>query len=300
MRPRVSLPGRWGPALLAIALSVLGTESASAFCRSTTCQDSAEDCPRDADGCRTTGIPLFWRTKCVGFSIQKDGTVNLPFEGVTPVIEKAFLTWTDVDCGGSPASMAFSRLADVSCHANEYNEGLPNANIVLFQDDIWRYKGLGNTLAKTTVTFDHDTGEILDADIELNYAFNHITIGDDAVAFDLQSILTHEIGHFIGFDHSADPDATMNATYDEGDTSLRTLEADDVAAVCAAYDPARAGTCDPVPRGGLADACQATSGCACSTAAFALEIPSSSAVPSGAALVLLAGVLRARRRRLVD
>jgi len=285
--------------LPAAALCLLWGQSASAFCRSTTCQDSTEDCPRDDDDCKTTGIPLFWKTRCVGFSIQKDGTVNLPYADVAPVIEKAFIAWTDIDCGGEPASMAFSRLADVSCHENEYNEDDPNANIVLFQDDIWRYKGLGNTIAKTTVTFDHETGEIYDADIELNYAFNNITIGDDAVAFDLQSILTHEIGHFIGIDHSADGDATMNANYDEGDTSLRTLEPDDVAAACAAYAPSRQAVCSPTPRNGLGDACVQTGGCACGL----VGVGPGRAWTEAAlvlSLALGAGVLRSRRRRLLD
>lgn len=276
-----------------IAIAALLAEDALAFCRSTTCQDSIEDCPRDDDGCKTTGTPLLWKTKCVGFSIQKEGTVNLPYADVAPVIEKSFITWTDVDCGGAPASMAFSRLADVSCHANEYNTDDPNANIVLFQDDIWRYKGLGNTLAKTTVTFDHETGEIYDADIELNFAFNNLTVGDEQVAFDLQSILTHEIGHFIGLDHSADLDATMNANYDEGDTSLRTLEPDDVAAICAAYDPTRPATCSPTPRNGLGDTCAQTEGCSC--------VLAGGPAGSGAALVLsvaaLGGLLRRRRAR---
>lgn len=280
-----------------VLLASLLASDALAYCRSTSCQDSTEDCPRDDDGCKTTGTPLFWKTKCVGFSIQKDGTKNLPYADVAPVIERSFLTWTDVDCGGVPASMAFSRLGDVTCHANEYNVGDPNANIVLFQDDIWRYKGLGNTLAKTTVTFDHDTGEIYDADIELNFAFNNITISDDKVAFDLQSILTHEIGHFVGIDHSADLDATMSANYDEGDTSLRTLEPDDVAAICAAYDPARQATCSPSPRNGLGDACVQTDGCSCGL----VRDPVGAGGTAGAVLVLfgaaIGGLLRKRRER---
>jgi hypothetical protein len=278
---------------------------ALAYCRSTTCQDSQGECPRDDDGCKTTGHPLFWKSHCVGFSIQKDGTANLPFDRVAPVIEGAFLAWTDLPCDGGNATIAFSRLDDVSCHRAEYDSGGPNANIVLFQDDKWTYKASGdpydvdNTLAKTTVTFDPDTGEILDADIELNYAYNELTVGDDEVVYDLQSVLTHEIGHFIGLDHSSDVDATMNASYAEGDTSLRTLEADDIAAACAAYPADRPGTCSTTPRGGFADTCTTdSSGGGCSTSGARLGAAGDDR--TGFALlwsVALVAVVRGAKRR---
>lgn len=201
-------------------------------------------------------MPLQWPTVCVGFSLQRDGSVNLPLDQARPAIEASFVGWSDLDCGGGErASIAFSELDDVSCHLAEYDEDAPNANVILFQDTMWRYHGDGNTVAKTTVTFDEETGEILDADIEINHAYNELTVSDDNVVYDLQSIVTHEIGHFIGFDHSSDSDATMFASYDEGSIEPRTLEADDVDAVCAVYPPDRGGDCDPEPQNGLGDAC---------------------------------------------
>src|SRR5438046_2859977 len=122
------------PLLALGAALLLGAAPAAAFCRSTTC---AGDCPRDDDGCKTTGRPLSWPGVCVGFSMQKDGTVNLPMEQVRPVIEAAFATWSDLDCGGGQASIAFSELDEVSCHFTEYNPGGPNANVIMFQDAQW-------------------------------------------------------------------------------------------------------------------------------------------------------------------
>lgn len=235
------------------AALLLGAAPASAFCRSTTCTG---DCPRDDNGCKTTGNPLAWPGVCVGFSLQKDGTVNLPMDQVRAAVEQAFATWSDLDCGGGMASIAFSELDDVSCHATEYNSGGPNANIILFQDYKWRYHGPDDTLAKTTVTFDADTGTILDADIEVNHAYNEFTVGDDRVVYDLQSVITHEIGHFLGLDHSPDESATMYAGYDEGSIEQRSLEADDVEGLCTIYPPGRSGKCDPKPKNGLGDACQ--------------------------------------------
>ncbi|MFO0552005.1 MAG: matrixin family metalloprotease [Polyangiaceae bacterium] len=226
--------------------------SAHAYCRSTTCTG---DCARDADNCKTEGLPLFWPTSCVGFSLQADGSEYFAFKYFEDVAEKSFLAWTDLDCPSGTATLTFSRLADVSCHAAEYNDGGTNANVILFQDTMWQYTSADNTLAKTTVTFDADTGEILDADIELNHAYNDFTISDTNIDYDLQSVLTHEIGHFVGLDHTPDETATMFATYEPGTIEQRTLETDDVDAICTVYPPERTTACDPNPRGGLGDAC---------------------------------------------
>ena len=283
------------PLLALGAALLLSAPPASAFCRSTTCTG---DCPRDDDGCKTTGNPLAWPGVCVGFSLQEDGTANLPMEQVRAAIEQSFATWSEIDCGAGTASIAFSELDDVSCHATEYNPGGPNANIILFQDNQWAYHGPNDTLAKTIVTFDADTGTILDADIEVNHAYNEFTLGDDNVVYDLQSVITHELGHFVGLDHSPDLSATMYAGYDEGSIEQRSLEFDDVDGLCAVYPPGRSGKCDPKPKNGLADACGqehdddgSGKGCA------AVASPSTSAGTTCALLLVSGLFLSARRRR---
>jgi predicted Zn-dependent protease with MMP-like domain len=285
---------------LGAAVALLTPASAAAFCRSTTC--TGDDCPRDAEDCKTTGAPLFWVSMCVGFSLQRDGSVNLPYTEIERVAEASFVEWSDVQCPTGPATLAFSRLADVTCRKAEYNPDDANANIVLFQDNKWNYTGEYNTLAKTTVTYDNDTGEIFDADIELNQAFNEFTTGDSDVVYDLQSILTHEIGHFFGLDHSADLNATMTPGYDQGSTELRTIEADDIAGVCAIYPPERQAACSPTPRGGLGDLCafeqQAKEGTGCSCRLGAPPQPGSSRSWGASwAWVLGLGATAARRAR---
>jgi MYXO-CTERM domain-containing protein len=258
--------GAWAWLALGMASSiVLGPASAHAFCRSTTC---ASDCQPDLDDCKTLGFPLYWTSMCVGFSLQKDGSVNIPITDVRRVVEASFVAWADVECATGTATLAFTELADVSCNKAEYNPSGQNANLILFQDYKWNYTGEFNTLGKTTVTYDSATGEILDADIELNHAFNELTTNDTHVVYDLQSILTHEIGHFIGLDHSSDPYATMTPGYQQGSIELRTIEPDDVAGVCTIYPPERAAVCAPNPRGGLGDLCEAAAeeqdaGCSC-------------------------------------
>ena len=239
-----------GCALALAAVSV--APQASAYCRSTTCTG---DCPRDADGCKTSGSKLFWVGGCVGFSLQEDGSVNIPMKYIRQVAERSFVTWSELECPDGLSTLAFSQLSDVACHEAEYNSGGTNSNSIIFQDYKWKYTSADNTLAKTTVTFDADTGEILDADIEVNHANNHFTINDDVVDYDLESVLTHEIGHLIGIDHTPDFTATMYAGYEPGTIEQRTLEEDDILAACEVYSPSRQVTCDPTPRGGLGDQC---------------------------------------------
>jgi MYXO-CTERM domain-containing protein len=128
-------------------------------------------------------------------------------------------------------------------------------NVIMFQDNDWTYTGIDGTLAKTIVTFDDRTGEIYDADIDINAAENNLTVTDTRVGYDLQSIVTHEAGHFIGMAHSPYPDATMFASYTPGTFDSRKLKADDIAGACAIYPPNRGADCSLMPRGGLGTTC---------------------------------------------
>lgn len=145
--------------------------------------------------------------------------------------------------------MSVEVLGPIACGQRGFNEDKGNANIVLFRDDSWPYSGAGSVLALTTVTFNTKTGVISDADMEINAASPDkvLTTSDSDVQIDLQSILTHEAGHFLGLAHTLVQDATMFSDYKPGSTTLRDLDEDDRAGLCAAYPPGRAGlgSCDP-------------------------------------------------------
>jgi hypothetical protein len=141
-------------------------------------------------------------------------------------------------------------------------------------------------LAITSVFAHRVYGEILDADVEVNgvtFVWGDLVTTPNPNQQDLQNALTHEMGHFIGLDHTcvlgngtppqdqnghpipscAAASATVQATTMfasalPGDVSKRTLEADDRAAVCAIYPagepdplackaPADEGGCSVVP-----------------------------------------------------
>jgi hypothetical protein len=118
----------------------------------------------------------------------------------------------------------------------------------MFRDDSWPYTGADDALALTTLSYNPATGEIYDADIELNTHGTNFTLDEvtPPIQADFQSIMTHEVGHFLGLDHSRVGMTTMREHYD-GTLEFRSLDPDDIAGVCAIYPPGRAlsGKCEP-------------------------------------------------------
>jgi MYXO-CTERM domain-containing protein len=74
----------------------------------------------------------------------------------------------------------------------------------------------------------------------------------------LANIVTHEAGHFIGIGHSDVDEATMYASADRTSVGKRSLEQDDINAVCDIYPPGNLDeSCNAVPTGGLQLNCDA-------------------------------------------
>jgi len=128
-------------------------------------------------------------------------------------------------------------------------DSMDRVSVVMFDDDAWPHQAPKTTLALTTVSYDTKTGELLDADLEVNTANVKLSTTDTvpATGYDFQSIVTHESGHFLGLAHSIEPKATMFASYTPGTKSLRTLTSDDVDGICAVYPPKGGCTCTTTP-----------------------------------------------------
>ncbi len=250
--------------LVAVAVS-LAAGSAAAFCRTTTCDgDPRATCHVDAEGCATDGVPLYWPTRCLSFGVQQDGSSkrHISYDTFDAIVQIAFRQWLAVDCGGRKhPSFSMWDMGDdygpIVCSQPEYNRTAPNASVWMLRDSDWPHPSPGSTLALTTLTFQAATGHILDADVEINSFGVSLTTSDDAIEVDLQSIVTHEAGHFLGLSHSIDQTATMYGSYDASNRSARSLASDDAAGICAAYPPDRAApSCEgPEPSHGFSRYC---------------------------------------------
>lgn len=246
-------------ALVALGAFAFSSHGA-AFCRATTCDPGTKSCARDAASCLTEGTPLFWASSCLQIYVQADGspTQGISFAMAKEGVTRAVGAWLSADCGGAPPLLDVQVLGPITCAASEYNSTKKNANIVLFRDDQWPYPGSEDALAFTHLQFNADTGELWDADLEINSFEFQFSAGDPVLHNDLDSMLTHEMGHMLGLAHTLVKDATMFAAYTEGTSSLRSLATDDVKGVCAAYAPDRIPSrTSCAPRHGFSDVCGA-------------------------------------------
>lgn len=229
-------------------LALLGSwpATAEAYCRTRTC-DVDENCEIDKDGC-SLGTKTWWPSGCLTFAIQRDGSPlqNISAKAALEVAEEAFAFWTDTEChrGGSPP-LTFIGQGEVRCKAPEYNCAPDdwNANVIMFQDDFWPHHP--GALAVTCVTMNLDTGEILDADIELNTPYFDFALPGETRGEDLRTVLTHEVGHFLGLNHSHVDGSVMFESY-ESDLIFSSLSDDDIAGICETYPGAEKDPkCDP-------------------------------------------------------
>jgi len=277
-------------ALAALAAALLGTSSASAYCLASTCDDQGAVCfPPQPTDC---GRNLRWFRGCIGYAVQTDASVQVDRATTRSALRAAFDAWEAARCADGTPSIHAEDLKPVECDTVEYNENAGNVNLIVFRDLVWSHPDTPDHIALTTVTFDIETGEILDADIEINTAQHDLITPTAAGEFELLAVLTHEVGHFLGIAHSPLSDATMFASYS---SDLATLAPDDEQAICSIYTPKADVSCNPIPRHGFSPDCSGdqTEG-DCSAA------PPGTSRRSGAsalaALALGAALQRLRRR----
>jgi Matrixin len=310
--------------------------SARAFCREVTVPTPAGYDPA-VMGCfyprtnpKTGGgvFDLYWNNFCVGYSIAGRASKQVSLADATRLAARAFAAWSGATCpnGSSPSIAAFNE-GPVQCDTVQYNPTARNQHVIIFRDDGWPYQDSANVLGLTTLTVNTATGEIYDADMEINSHDFSLSVGGvdgqsdaDPGGFDLLGILTHEAGHFLGLAHSENKNAIMYALYTPGQGPL---SPDDVAGVCAIDPPdgthstsasavaVSQTTCDPMPMNGFAVDCAGLVGAdAGATPAMCLPADTSCSAaaprrPGGIAAPLalvalagLGGLVRRRRRAL--
>ena len=137
-------------------------------------------------------ISLQWPARTLVRYFIGDGGVD----GVSPqqlreAVGRGFDTWQAVQT----ASVGFEFGGFVGGRPLDQD----GANVIGFASR----PDLERTLASTSFLIDTRTGEILESDIFFNSTFQwSVAPGGEAGRFDVQSIATHESGHFLGLGHS--------------------------------------------------------------------------------------------------
>jgi MYXO-CTERM domain-containing protein len=218
------------------------------------------------------GNYLYWESGCVFITVYDQGTKEIAGDIEFLVIDASIATWNNAISGCS-----YMQLINEGRKAVEVGRDM--VNVIKFRDASWCRPATKDDPARchpdsaagiTTATYVDDSsssrdGAIVDADIELNgvdFALSNdgVTLGTASCKSELQTTLTHELGHLLGLEHTClaagDPprvDSTgasvpscgsatteqMNATmfnFQEcGEMKKETLEMDDIAGACGVY-----------------------------------------------------------------
>lgn len=220
----------------------------------------------DQGGC---GLRWYGPTKAaqeqvaVTYALDQRGLDGMSASEVEGAVAAAFEQWAStpcglcassegpgcapVGCGKQPLGITFvsqgwKEVTDVGACAQRAAPGgpcqkiVPNGNFLRFAKDTSEWGQSKFVFALTFLTFNKSSGEIVDADILFDDA-DFDFCGSDCKAGEnsLCNTITHEIGHFLGMDHSQFSEATMYATAPAGETKKCTLHEDDRQGVCTAY-----------------------------------------------------------------
>lgn len=222
--------------------------------------------------------PLYHATGCVNFEEDARGTAKL--ENEWRAVDAAFSAWESAS-----ANMACGGVRFTTTVVQDAPEGRDGVNTIHFRDDSWcRPASLGElevchspeAVAVTRVLYIDEPssprdGEIIEVDMDINAVGFTLSTDGRAAAIDLQSAVTHEIGHALGLDHNcgvedgawpSDRDgtpvpsceavpadlaaATMYVQVNPGETTMRLPKASDTTGLCEAVG----GTCETEVTGG--------------------------------------------------
>lgn len=205
------------------------------------------------------------------YSIDMQGSGDLPIEDVRRIVATSFESWTNTLCDGTQIALEVEEGPLADCRRPQHRRSGANVNVIAFLEE-WPGRFDDTAFAITSVWHSRRTGEIWDADIVVNEEHFPWTEcpsrgacpeGPDGLPLvDLQNVMTHEIGHFFGMAHSEFVATTMDARSPRGEIFKRILRTDDVEGICTIYPPASApAECDFTPRGGEELFCSESAGC---------------------------------------
>jgi Matrixin/Carboxypeptidase regulatory-like domain len=175
--------------------------------------------------------PPQWR-----INTATNGNVTVTGTDITSVTAASFATWESApNVSGVVSGITQGSPTSIAAHSD--TDGVNLVCFVCTGD----FGSGGDTLAITYTSFNDASGQMMDADMLFNPAANFIggsascpsnPAAGSPACVDLQTVATHEIGHFIGLDHSAVTSAMM---YPFAPDVEHDLSSDDVAGISKIY-----------------------------------------------------------------
>ena len=189
------------------------------------------------------GMPLRWRTATIQIglsaSLFKENPNIIPGSDVAGAIKRSFEAWERV---ANIELIEFTSDRLNASPAGITGDGVSLITIAPSQENVLLFTRDPELVAATTRVFFNQRGQITEADIVLN-PYQQFSTDGSIGTFDLESTLTHELGHLLGLDHSPLLGATMHENYGKNgiyglqNFGSRFLAAGDIAAARAIYGP---------------------------------------------------------------
>jgi hypothetical protein len=184
---------------------------------------------------------LRWRTPVIRIAISpsllKEGPNIKHDSDVMGAIKRSIESWSRV-ANIDLRPVATEKLSASPSGAS--GDGVSLITIAQTPENVLLFSKDPESAAATTRVFYNRRASITEADIVLN-PFQQFSTDGTLGTFDLESTLTHEIGHLLGLSHSEVFGSTMHGNYGKNGVfgsrrlTSRTLSSDDIAAVRALY-----------------------------------------------------------------
>jgi matrixin/IPT/TIG domain-containing protein len=174
----------------------------------------------------STGLMPKWPSLPIPYWINERGYSGIANGSEFTAVHAAFQTWQNIP----EAAIQFQYMGTTPARS----VGHDGINLVTFDDDI---TPVGSSAIAVTFSFFRTQGGSLfydESDIVFSQAFPFSTSAEPN-KFDIQSVLTHEIGHVLGLDHSALVSSVMVPFAAAGQLDMRSLAYDDIAGVVEIY-----------------------------------------------------------------
>lgn len=173
----------------------------------------------------SNGVALHWLDPDpISIVIQATGSDDIPDGSHTTAIRNAIATWN-----AAPGSAA--RLVENTSPAQRARTDWrsDSVHLVLFDEvnESGYFPGGCGVVAITPVWFT-SSGAITDADVLFNGRGFRFTTAGAPGRYDVQDVVTHELGHFFGLDHSGWAGATMYPYVDPTVLLHRSLSQDEL------------------------------------------------------------------------